>query len=248
MNHLNSKYSLPKQFMTSVNVVKSVLNLPISIVKNELRKNNYLIEDDSSNCIDEKMLERFAELYKKRLKRYFISSVKNFSKLTVEEYSDFVDFCKTFSKNSSITFNWRNIDKDTIQEVFFSEIKKAAEHVLKFKLGSEHQAAYIDALVCRSLFSLSVIDVKALASDLFNNRINNDLFSYVECNYHPQCFNQQILVLSRVKRNKYYRCRITRKIQCHPLERKLHRKFFACLRWHIIPDDGNSDDEIIKIA
>ena len=40
MNKLNSKYSLPKNFTTSINAVKDVLNLPISTIKNELRKNN----------------------------------------------------------------------------------------------------------------------------------------------------------------------------------------------------------------
>ena len=69
MNKLDSKYSLPKNFTTSINAVKDVLNLPISTIKNELRKNNYFIGDDSSNCIDEKMLERFAELYKNYMER-----------------------------------------------------------------------------------------------------------------------------------------------------------------------------------
>lgn len=250
MNKLDSKYSLPKNFTTSINAVKEVLNLPISTIKNELRKNNYFVGDDSSNCIDEKMLERFAELYKKRLKRYFISSVENLSYLTQEEYSDFVDFCNTFSKNSSITFNWRQIDKDAIQETFFLEIQEVTNARPKLDISKESLLALLDAFVCRSIDSLPVFDAKALVSNLFNNlpKTDDSLLSHVEYNFKPKSLKQQISVLNRIKHNKYYRSKITQKIPCHQFVPKLQRKFFASLRLHIVPNDGNSDDEFIKIA
>ena len=245
-----SKHLLPMGFTTSINVVKKVLNIPLSTIKNELHKNNYSIKDDSSNCIDEKMLERFAEQYKKRLKRYFTSSVENLSYLTPEEYSDFVDFCKTFSKNSSITFNWRQIDKDAIQETFFLEIQEATNTRPKLDISKESLLALLDAFVCRSVDSLPVFDVKALVSSLFNNlpKTDDSLFSHVEYKFKPKSLKQQISVLNRVKHNKYYRSKITRKTPSHQFVSKQQRNFFACLRWHIIPDDGNSDDNFMKIA
>ena len=42
--------------------------------------------------------------------------------------------------------------------------------------------------------------------------------------------------------------KISRKTSCHQFVPKQQRNFFASLRWHIVPDDGNSDDEFIKIA
>lgn len=79
-------------------------------------------------------------------------------------------------------------------------------------------------------------------------KIEDSLLSHVEYNFKPKSLKQKISVLNRVKHNKYYRSKITRKTSCHQFAPKQQRKFFASLRWHIVPDDGNSDDEFIKIA
>lgn len=89
-----------------------------------------------------------------------------------------------------------------------------------------------------------------MVSNLFNTpqKIEDSLLSHVEYNFKPKSLKQKISVLNRVKHNKYYRSKITRKTSCHQFAPKQQRKFFASLRWHIVPDDGNSDDEFIKIA
>lgn len=250
MNKLNSKYSLPKNFMTSINAVKDVLNLPISTIKNELRKNNYFIGDDSSNCIDKKMLERFAELYKKRLKRYFTLSVENLSHLTSEEYSDFIDFCKTFSKNSSITFNWRQIDKDAIQETFFLEIQEATNTRPKLEISKESLIAFLDAFVCRSVDSLPVFDVKAFPSEVVNKLLNiNFLYYDVNKEYLKlESKEKRKFVLYKVKYCRYYRNKLKNKNRYNHHLGKQQRKLFSCLRLHIVPNDGDADGKLIMIA
>jgi hypothetical protein len=118
-------------FKTSIDVVKDVMRIPASVIKNELRKHNYNVSDTSSNCIDEKMLERFELLYRKNLKKYFLSSVENLDKLTKEEYDDFVEF----SKDGELTFNWRKIDKSVVREKFFYQVKEETNRKMLFAMG-----------------------------------------------------------------------------------------------------------------
>ena len=252
MTNRCSTYSLPEGFTTSINAVEKVLCISVSVIINELRKNNYLVDDDSSNCIDVKMLERFAELYKKRLKRYFTSCVDNISNLTHEEYSDFVDFCKTFSKNATTTFNWRHIDKDAIKDTFFQEIKKATTSSLKLKIevSSEMLDAYLKVLVSRRNDSLPVLDVKTLISELIGRRAIKQIpEQYVESiiiNENPQ--DKRISVLNRVKHSIYYHCKLKKQKPTNQGTIKQRHKLFICLRLHIVPDDGNAEGELYKIA
>lgn len=67
---IESTYQLPQRFRTSIEVLSQVLNMPISIIEHELKRNNYPCQYTSSNCIDEKMLDIFAEKYCRNLKRY----------------------------------------------------------------------------------------------------------------------------------------------------------------------------------
>ena len=252
MTNQCSSSSLPDGFTTSINAVEKVLRIPVSVIKNELHKNNYLVDDNSSNCIDVKMLERFAELYKKRLKRYFTSCVGNISNLTHEEYSDFVDFCKTFSKNTTTTFNWRHIDKDAIKETFFQEIKKVTTSSLKlrFEVSSEIIDAYLKVLVSRRNDSLPVLDVKTLISELIGHRsIKQVPEQYVEnenLNEDPQ--DKRISVLNRVKHSIYYHCKLKKQKPTNQGTIKQRHKLFVCLRLHIMPDDGNAEGKLYEIA
>lgn len=60
---VETAYKLPDGFKTSINVLNKVLNIPCSTVEHELKKHNYSFYRQSSNCIDERMLDIFAERF-----------------------------------------------------------------------------------------------------------------------------------------------------------------------------------------
>lgn len=242
-------YHLQEGFTTSINAVKSVMNVPVGTIINELNKNNYSVNDTSSNCIDEKMLERFAEIYKKRLKKYFISCVENLDSLTKEEYKDFVDFSESFSKDGSLTFNWRKIDKDSIKETFFQEIAKYEY--------SAHNAIDITSIlassvsVSRRVESRLVFDVPTLVS----NFIDKFLDYYFEPNVNEKDLqsienrdDRRIVTLKKIKKSRFYRSRLKKRIPHLNKSIKQQRKFYACLQLYIVPDDGNTEDLSFKKA
>ena len=100
-------------FMTSLDVIQKVMNVPMCALASLLRANGYdNIDDTSSLCIDEKRLEIFAEAYVRKIRSYFISSLRNVSKLPPKELSSFKQFIELF-KNKNLQrepSKWSDID------------------------------------------------------------------------------------------------------------------------------------------
>lgn len=118
----DTTYKLPVGFKTSIKVLNKVLYMPCSTIEHELKKHNYSFHNQSSNCIDEKMLDIFADKFCKNLKRYFERSLQNFETLSIEEKTQFHEFAQTYSKYGRFTRKWRDIDKDAIKVDFFRQI------------------------------------------------------------------------------------------------------------------------------
>ena len=73
-------------FMTSLDIVQEVMNVPMCALTSLLRSYGYdSIDDTSSLCIDEKRLEIFADAYVRKIRSYFTSSLRNISKLSQKE-------------------------------------------------------------------------------------------------------------------------------------------------------------------
>jgi hypothetical protein len=231
-------------FKTSIDVLKDVMGIPASVIKNELRKHNYNVSDTSSNCIDEKMLERFELLYRKNLKKYFLSSVENLDKLTKEEYDDFVEFSKAFSKDGELTFNWRKIDKSVIREKFFYQVKEETNRKYLFKISDDEinqLLQYLAAVISRSVPSLPVFDASVVLTDSLDNfNLKNDTNQYVDHLSNYKSFKDQTAILRNVVKSRLYKSTIQAK-QKHRVSYSQPIIFYACLRLHIVPDDGTSD-------
>ena len=52
-----------ERFMTSLNIIREVMNVPQCALNSILRANGYIEVDPDSICIDEKMLSIFADAY-----------------------------------------------------------------------------------------------------------------------------------------------------------------------------------------
>jgi hypothetical protein len=235
--------ALPSGFKTSVDVLKVVMGIPVSVIKNEHKKNKHTVNNNSSNCIDEKMLERFELLYRKNLKKYFQSSIENFDNLTGEERSIFIKFSKAFSKDGELTLSWRKIDKEAIRDNFFSQVKEET-NTMPLVYGEDcidYSPNSIESVISRSVLSLRVIDASAHFN--YPDLINNVLVPYVERHsYNPQ-LREQVAILKEVTRSRYYKSKChVKKLRPRPIPAPILR-IYSCLRLYIVPDDGRSDGE-----
>ncbi len=114
-------------FMTSLNIIQEVMNVPMCALTSLLRANGYSDDvDTSSLCIDEKRLDIFADAYIRKMRSYFLSSLRNISKLNFKEINELDRFVKLFKKKgeiASLSYTWSNIDEESIRETFKSTIK-----------------------------------------------------------------------------------------------------------------------------
>jgi hypothetical protein len=234
---------LPSGFRTSVDALEVVMGIPASVIKNELQKNNYTITDCSSNCIDVKMLERFELLYRKKLKRYFLASVKNFDNLTREERTVFIEFSNRFSKNQELTLSWRKIDKDAIREHFFSLVKEETKTSMHFAIEVLLKicpSKSLESVISRGLSFLRVSDATT-----HTRRHSTYLKLRTEPYVNQYPFNPQESQRTQILR-KVVRCRLYR-LRNHVSKQKTRKpsapilRLYSCLRLHIVSDDGTSD-------
>ena len=74
------------------------MNVPLCALESILRANGYDEEEPGSICIDEKMLSIFADAYIRKMKNYFLGSVRNIENLSYEEFTDLNEFYNNFKK------------------------------------------------------------------------------------------------------------------------------------------------------
>lgn len=254
---VETAYKLPDGFRTSINVLNKVLNIPCSTVEHELKKHNYSFYSQSSNCIDEKMLDIFAEKFCKNLKRYFERSLKEFESLSLEESRQFHEFAQTYSKHGRFTRKWRDIDKAAIKDDFLRQIvelttrEKEELNVALLKLA--------ESVICsRCDESLRVFDATdSTLLNLFSQFYKDDLGYYLDSandiesqvgsvseftsTDHPG-FHNRVNLLKEIKLSRLYRSRrSSRKFNANKFV-PLFVRIYACARFHIVSDDGTEDD------
>ena len=98
-----------ERFMTSLDVIREVMNVPQCALNSILRANGYAEVAPGSICIDEKMLSVFADAYIRKMKNYFLSSVRNIKKQDVK-----------FVRRAE----WSQIDTELIRDAFMDKIKE----------------------------------------------------------------------------------------------------------------------------
>ena len=182
--NVEATYKLPDGFRTSINVLNRVLNIPSSTIEHELKKHNYSFYSQSSNCIDEKMLDIFAEKFCKNLKRYFERSLQEFETLSLEESRQFHEFTLTYSKYGRFTRKWRDIDKAAIKNDFLRQIVELTtrEKNIKIEISDSLKEAYFqlaESIICvrkQEVYPIYQVELSSLESRIESAicRCNNE--------------------------------------------------------------------------
>lgn len=126
MRFLFSKYET-RTFMTSLEIIREVMNVPMEAIHAIARMNGISTADDHEQNISESALQPFIEAFERKTRNYFVNSMRNRAQLTPQELQTFTEFCKTFKKgNVSLgnVSNWNHIGKTKLRECFVERIKE----------------------------------------------------------------------------------------------------------------------------
>lgn len=254
--NMETTYKLPSGFRTSIDVLNRVLNMPCSTIEHELNKHNYSYYGRSSNCIDEKMLDIFAEKFCKNLKRYFERSLQESETLSYEESKQFHEFVQTYSKYGRFTRKWRDIDKVTIKDDFFRQIVE-----LTNREAEEFKTAllkYAESIICsRSDESLRVFDaIDSLLHNTFRKFNDYDLDNYPDTRNEfesahdsiskltftrQEDFHNRVILVEKIRHSRLYLSRPSRKTRTYKFI-SVFKRIYVSARFHIVSDDGTEDE------
>jgi len=210
-------------FKTSLNIIGEVMNVPMCALESILRANGYEEVEPGSICIDEKMLSVFADAYIRKMKNFFLSSVRNIENLSYEEFTDLNEFYNTFKKQE-VKFvrraEWSQIDTELIRTAFMDKIKEL----------SPRKKSALDILFER----------------IFDNRNCVLLIDDPESSIHgtikiPKDSHKLRKVLNHIVHNRFY---LTRQKVKKTSRRSVNimRQLFVAARYHIfVADDVDTN-------
>ena len=211
-----------ERFMTSLDVVREVMNVPQCALNSILRANGFAEVEPGSICIDEKMLSVFADAYIRKMKNFFLSSVRNIENLSYEEFTDLDEFYNTFKKQD-VKFvrraEWSQIDTELIRNAFMDKIKELTPRK-------------------KSLFEyfFEQIYERCKSSIVYHD--------FERCPYviNDSCSDEERRFLHRITHNRFYLVRQkVRKVFCCSVN--IVRQFFVAARYHIfVADDVDAND------
>ena len=221
--NLHSFFSIDmeeERFMTSLDVVREVMNVPQCALNSILRANGFAEVEPGSICIDEKMLSVFADAYIRKMKNYFLSSVRNIENLSYEEFTDLDEFYNTFKKQD-VKFvrraEWSQIDTELIRNAFMDKIKELTPRKKsRFELFLEQFYERRESFsVCHELAHILIKE---------------------------SCSEEENGLLHRVTHNRFYlvKQKVKKVINCSV---NIVRQFFVAARYHIfVADDVDAND------
>lgn len=226
---LHSLFSIDmeeERFMTSLDVIREVMNVPQCALNSILRDNGYTDVEPGSICIDEKMLSVFADAYIRKMKNYFLSSARNIENLSYEEFTDLDEFYNTFKKQD-VKFvhraEWSQIDIELIRAAFIDEIKELTPRKKsRFELFLEQ--------FCERRESFTVYH--ELAHVLIKE----------------SCSDEESCLLDRVTHNRFYlvRQKVKKVFNCSV---NIVRHFFVAARYHIfVADDVDANGGLYNMS
>ncbi len=202
------------KFTTSLNVIQEVMNVPMCALESILRANGYEDMETSSNCIDEKMLDMFAEAYLRKIKNYYLRSVRHLKELSAEENVNFDQFVKLFKKKELCQVNhpsWCHIDIEAIKKSFINEVKRLTP---KRKTISEF-----------------------LFGGIGNIEIKDSEIKIINLNEVLSEQTTKASLLHRISRSRLYSRRLSTK-SFNKYNNDGLKRFFKPARYHIISSDG----------
>ena len=210
-------FDIEERFMTSLDIIREVMNVPQCALNSILRANGFADVDPGSICIDEKMLSVFADAYIRKMKYYFLSSVRNIENLSYQEFTDLDEFYNTFKKQD-VKFvrraEWSQIDTELIRNAFMDKIKELTPR-------------------------------KKSRFELFLEQINERYESFSVCDDLELCLHvssdNESSLLDRVTHNRFYLVRQKVKKVLYSTV-NIVRQFFVAARYHIfVADDVDAN-------
>ena len=211
---------------TSLKIIGEVMNVPMCALESILRANGYDEVEPGSICIDEKMLSVFADAYIRKMKNFFLSSVRNIENLSYEEFTDLNEFYNTFKKQE-VKFvrraEWSQIDTELIRTAFMDKIKEL----------SPRKRSALDILFER----------------IFDNRNCVLLIDDPESSIHgtikiPKDSHKLRKVLNHIVHNRFYlvRQKVKKIYRCSVNNM---RQLFVAARYHIfVADDVDTNEAL----
>ena len=217
-----------ERFMTSLNIVREVMNVPQCALNSILRANGYNEVDPDSICIDEKMLSIFADAYIRKMKSYFLGSVRNTENLSAEEFTDLNEFCNTYKKQE-VKFvrraEWSQIDTELIRNAFMNRIKE---------LTPRKKSRF-------DYFVEQIIETNELSNQF---DIAYELYHVIDTNS-----DKESSLLGRITHNRFYLIKQkVKKSYCCSVNNL--RQLFVAARYHIfVADDAdNNENKLFNVS
>ena len=211
---------------TSLNIIGEVMNVPMCALESILRANGYDEVEPGSICIDEKMLSIFADAYIRKMKNYFLGSVRNIENLSYEEFTDLNEFYNIFKKQE-VKFvrraEWSQIDTELIRAAFMDKIKEL----------TPRKKTALDLLFER----------------IFDNRdcilLIDDPESFIHGTIKIPCDSHKLRkVLEHIVHNRFYlvRQKVKKTYRC---SLNNIRQLFVAARYHIfVADDVDTNEAL----
>lgn len=224
-------------FMTSLDVIQKVMNVPMCALTSLLRVNGYdNIDDTSSLCIDEERLEIFAEAYVRKIRSYFLGSLRNISNLTSKELSNFKQFNELF-KNKNLQrepSKWSDIDIEHLIKAFKEKIKKETP-------ASSAYESFLDYFVV-TRFTFKKIE---RTFDILNIQLSTTPIH--EWDFEYENFKAEEQLLEEITHSYYYVVKSTYVKQKWYIN-FLIRNIYIAARYHIFSSDSDDDYSNNKLS
>lgn len=226
-------------FMTSLDIIQKVMNVPMCALTSLLRSNGYdSIDDTSSFCIDEKKLEIFALAYERKIRSYFLSSLRNISELNQKELSSFEKFIELF-KNKDLKekpSKWSDIDTGHLRKAFIKKVRNKTP----LRLGYDVTNLYSIILDKLEPIRKSYITLERLLLQVASSKTINE-------GYYDNDFIREDTVLDDVAHSYYYVAKQTYVKQEWHICSEI-KNIYKAARYHIFSSGSDDDDNINKVA
>lgn len=222
-------------FKTSLNIIGEVMNVPMCALSSILRANGYEEVAPDSICIDEKMLSYFADAYIRKMKNYFLSSVRNIENLTYQEFTDLNEFYNTFKKQEAKytrRAEWSHIDTGLLRNAFMDNIKELTP---RRKSHLEYLCERI-AETCDCSLPLFSVELNGYEIALSEYSPDDSIFYRI-----INSRTKERSTLMRITSSRFYLTKNKQSKVCfHTFD--IMRQFFISARYHIfVADDTDSD-------
>ncbi len=237
-------------FMTSLKIVQEVMNVPMCALTSLLRVNGFNDnEDPSSLCIDEERLKVFVKAYIRKMRSYFLGSLRNISSLSLKERYDFNHFVKLFRKKGDVrstSCSWSDIDEIKIEQVFRSTIKKKTPRdtfsILPYKFNDlfEHVCLACDKPKHDKLKN-SLYNLLEKVSPIDKRKYNTDDILKT----FTSRFSEEENLLLEITRSDYYVAKITCTVNRNNTVDFIE-KILRSARYYIYSSDSDDDHNNIK--